>query len=117
MGKLSKKQIDKTLKSDEPIEYDKLRLDVLKSLVESRNIDCKPTKEVMVKTLIMDDEGKYIRPIEYQKQSDNKFMVGIDIRDSDNCREMGKLVEKGIAHRMNLYSNDRVYYISSQKLS
>ncbi len=116
MAKLSKKEINKTLKSDEPIDYEKLRLDVLKTLVESRNIECKQTKESMIKTLILDDEGKYIRPIEYQKQGDGKFIVGIDIRDSDNCREMGKLVEKGIAQRMNIYSNDRIFYLSNQKL-
>ncbi len=116
MGKMTKKEINKTLKSDEPIDYEKLRLDVLKSLIESRGIECKPTKEVMVKNLILDDEGKYIRPVEYEKQNDGKFMVGIDIRDSDNCREMGKLVEKGNAHRTNIYSNNRIYYISNQKL-
>lgn len=116
MAKMTKKEISKTLKSDEPIDYEKLRLDVLKSLVESRNIECKPTKDSMIKTLILDDEGKYIRPIDYQKQSDGKFIVGIDIRDSDNCREMGKLVEKGIAQRMNIYSNNRIYYLSNQKL-
>ena len=49
MGKSTKKEITDIIKSSEPIDYDKLRLDVLKSLVESRNIDCKQTKEEMVK--------------------------------------------------------------------
>jgi hypothetical protein len=64
----------------------------------------------------MDDEDKYIRPITYEKQPENKFMVGIDIRDQIHLIEMGKLVEKGRAQRMKLYSNNRVYYISNQKL-
>ena len=115
MGKMTKKQIADSLKSDEPIDYNKLRLDVLKNSVESRNIECKQTKEEMVKYLVMDDNDKYIRPIIYTKHADG-YMVGIDLRDSNNLIEMGKLVEKNIAYRMNLYSNDRIHYISKQKL-
>jgi len=67
--------------SDEPIEYEKLRLDVLKTLVDGRNIECKQTKDEMIKHLKLDDEGKYIRPVTYQKQSDETFIVGIAIND------------------------------------
>ncbi len=116
MGKMTKKQIANSLKSDEPIDYNKLRLDVLKNLVDTRNIECKQTKEEMIKYLIMDDNEKYVRPVTYQKQSDGKFIVGIDTRDSNSCREMGKLVEKGIAKSMSIYSNNRIHYISNQKL-
>ena len=98
------------------MDYDRLRLDVLKGLIEIRNIECKQSKEEMVKHLIMDDQGKYYRPVTYEKTSDGKFIVGIDIGDSDNCREMGKLVEKGIAQNMKLFANNRVHFISSQKL-
>jgi hypothetical protein len=70
----------------------------------------------MIKHLRMDDEGKYIRPITYEKQPENKFMVGIDIKDHIHMVEMGKLVEKGHAQRMGLYCNNRVHYISNQKL-
>ena len=116
MGKISKKDIQKTIESNEPIDYERLRLDVLKGLVESRNIECKQTKEEMVKHLIMDDQGKYFRNVTYQKLPDGRFIVGIDIGDSDNCREMGKLVEKGVAENMKLFSNNRVHFISNQKL-
>jgi hypothetical protein len=102
--------------SDEPIEYEKLRLDVLKSLVDGRNIECKQTKDEMIKHLKLDDEGKYIRPVTYQKQSDETFIVGIAINDGKNLFEMGKLVEKNIAKSMGLYCNDRIHYISKQKL-
>ena len=116
MSKISKKDIQKTVNSNESIDYEKLRLDVLKGLIEIRNIECKQTKEEMVKYLKMEDQGKYFRPVTYQKQPDGKFIVGIDIGDSDNCREMGKLVEKGIAENLRLYYDNRVHFISNQKL-
>lgn len=117
MSKISKKDIQRTINTNEPIDYEKLRLDVLKTLIDGRNIECKQNKDEMVKHLQMDDQGKYFRPITYQKSPDGKFIVGIDIGDSDNCREMGKLVEKGIAENLRLYCNNRVHFISNQKLS
>ncbi len=98
------------------IEYEKLRLDVLKGLIESRNIECKQTKEEIIKHLKLDDEGKYIRPITYQKLPDDTFIVGISLNDGKNLQEMGKLVEKNISKSMGLYCNDRIHYISKQKL-
>ena len=59
---------------------------------------------------------KEIRPVTYQKQSDETFIVGIAINDGKNLFEMGKLVEKNIAKSMGLYCNDRIHYISKQKL-
>lgn len=115
MSKVSKKQTSKTSETEKEIDYEKLRIDVLKTMIEDRNINCKHTKEVMVTYLKMDDEGKYIRPIEIEKSSDGKFIIKVDLRDSDTCREMGKLIEKGIAQRMNIYSNNKIYYISKQK--
>jgi hypothetical protein len=116
MSKTNKKDINIIDKSSESIDYNKLRLDILKDLIDGRGIECKQTKEEMIKYLRMDDEDKYIRPITYEKQPENKFMVGIDIRDQIHLIEMGKLVEKGHSQRMKLYCNNRVYYISNQKL-
>lgn len=116
MAKTTKRDIDIINKSSEPIDYDKLKLDVLKGLIDGRDIECKQTKEEMIKHLRMDDADKYIRPITYEKQPENKFMVGIDIKDHIHMVEMGKLVEKGHAQRMGLYCNNRVHYISNQKL-
>lgn len=97
------------------IEYENLRIDVLKSLIEDRNIECKQTKETMIKYLKMDDEGKYIRPFVTEKQPNGKFIIKVDLRDSQTCREMGKLVEKGQAKRMDLYCKNKIYYLSNQK--
>ena len=117
MAKVTKKSIRSFVESnDETIDYEKLRLDVLKGLVDSRCIECKNTKEEMIRNLKLDDQEKYIHPITYDKRPDGTFMVGIDPRDTKNCFEMGKFVEKGIAQRMNLYCNHRIHYISNQKL-
>lgn len=113
MSKIRKIQREEDI---ENVDYEKLRLDVLKGLVDSRNIECKQTKEEMIKHLKMDDEGKYIRPVTYQKQPDDTFIVGIALNDGKNLLEMGKLVEKNIAKSMSLYCNDRIHYISKQKL-
>jgi len=91
-------------------------LDVLKNLIDTRNIECKHTKEEMIKHLLLDDQGKYIRPVTYQKLPEGRFIVGIDIGDSDNCREMGKLVEKGVAENMKMYYDNRIHFTSNQKL-
>lgn len=113
MSKIKKIQREEDI---ENIDYEKLRLDVLKTLVETRNIECKQTKEEMIKYLKLDDEGKYIRPVTYQKQPDETFIVGIALNDGKNLQEMGKLVEKNIAKNMGLYCNNRIHYISKQKL-
>jgi hypothetical protein len=113
MRKTPKKEISKI--SENEIDYEKLRIDVLKTMIEERSIECKQTKESMISHLKKDDEGKYIRPVQYEKAPDGKFIVKVDLRDSDTCREMGRLIEKGVAQRMNIYSNNRIYYISKQK--
>jgi hypothetical protein len=49
------------------VDYDKLRLDVLKSLIDGRDIECKQTKEEIIKT-------KKIPP----KVIRNTFKMGIN---------------------------------------
>ena len=101
---------------EKEIIYEKLRLDILKLLVEGRNIDCKLKKDEMIKYLKLDDEEKYIRPVTYTKLRDGAFMIGIDIRDQENMSLIAKQIEKGIAKHSNLYSDDRIHYISKEKL-
>jgi hypothetical protein len=101
---------------EKEINYEKLRIDILKLLVESRNIDCKLKRDEMIKYLKLDDEEKYIRPVIYTKLKDGAFMVGIDIRDQESTNLMVKLIEKGIAKHSNLYCDDRIHYISKEKL-
>lgn len=97
------------------MDYSKLRLDVLTGLVDQRGITCKYKKEEMIKYLIMDDEGKYVRETTYEKQG-NLFLVGIDIKNTAHLNQMGKLVEKKDAYPSKMYASERIYYLSKQKL-
>ena len=102
--------------SIDQVDYEKLRVDVLKMLIDGRNIDCKQTKEEIIKHLKLDDEEKYVRPITYDKQPDGSFIVGIALNDTKSLNEMGQLVFKGIAKNIGMYANDRIHYNSKQKL-
>lgn len=97
------------------MDYSKLRLDILQNLIEERGIACKNKKEEMIKYLIMDDEGKYVRETTYEKQG-NLFLVGIDLKNTNHLLQIGKLVEKKDAYASKLYASFRIYYLSKQKL-
>jgi len=98
------------------IEYEKLRLDVLQKLIEERGIECKSNKTEIIKHLIMDDEGKYIRETTYEKYGKDMFLCGIDIKNQKHIMDMSKLIEKKEAKRFDMYSNNRIHYITKQKL-
>lgn len=97
------------------MDYSNLRLDVLTRLIDDRGITCKNKKDEMIKHLVMDDEGKYIRETTYEKW-EGRFLVGIDLKNQTHLIQMGKLVEKKEASPKGLYASDRVYFIASQKL-
>ena len=97
------------------MDYSSLRLDVLIKLIDERGITCKNKKDEIIKYLIMDDEGKYIRETTYEKQG-GRFLVGIDLKNQSHLNQMGKLVEKKEAHAKGLYASNRIYFISNQKL-
>ena len=100
------------------VDYNKLRLDVLEKLIQSRGIDCKIKKDEMVKMLKLDDEGKYRVPMgntTYEK-SEGGFNVGIDIKNHSDLVQIGKLVEKKDAKSLYRYSDNRVWFWSKQKL-
>jgi len=100
------------------VDYNKLRLDVLEKLIQSRGIDCKIKKDEMVKMLKLDDEGKYQAPVgntTYEK-SEGGFIVGIDIKNQSDLVQIGKLVEKKDAKSLNRYSDNRVWFWTKQKL-
>ena len=97
------------------MDYSKFRLDILQTLVDERGITCKNKKEEMIKYLIMDDEGKYVRETTYDKQG-NLFLVGIDLRNANHLLQMGKLVGKKDAYLSKMYASFRIYYLSKQKL-
>jgi hypothetical protein len=100
------------------VDYNKLRLDVLEKLIQSRGIDCKLNKTEMIRTLKLDDEGKYQTPMvntTYEK-SESGFNVGIDIKNHSDLVQIGKLVEKKDAKSLYRYSDNRVWFWSKQRL-
>jgi len=92
------------------VDYRKLRLDVLGKLVCSRQIECKDNRTDMVRQLLLDDQGLYIRKTTVEKDGDD-FLIGIDSGHHDLMVQMGKLIESGEAKR-SFYSYGRHYYIS-----
>jgi hypothetical protein len=99
------------------INYSKLRLDVLENIISDRGIECKLSKNEMVKHLLLDDEGKYVRETTYEKYGKDQFLVGIDLKNIKHSSEIGKLIEKGEAKRLNMYFDNRLHYITNIKLS
>jgi hypothetical protein len=100
------------------IEYSKLRLDVLEKLIQSRGIECKPKKDAMIKMLKLYDEGKYIVPLKetIHMKDGNGYSIGIDLKNKEHLHQVGKLIEKKDAKLLNRFSEERVWYWSSQKL-
>ena len=100
------------------VDYNKLRLDVLEKMIHQRGIECKMKKDEMIKMLKLDDEGKYVSPMNstvYEK-FDGGFNIGIDIRNHSDLVQVGKLIEKKDAKSLNRYSDNRLWYWSKQKL-
>ena len=97
------------------IEYDKLRLDILQRLIDERGINCRNNKTDMVRHLILDDEGKYIRETTYLKEGEG-FIIGIDIKNRDHQLQISKLIEKKDAKNLHRYCDNRIQYWSKQKL-
>lgn len=95
------------------IDYSKLRLDILQKLVAGRGIECKDTRNEMIKHLLLDDEGKYMRETTIEKYEKDKFLIGIDLSNHQQLVEMGKLVQSGEAKDTNMYYNCRKYFISN----
>ena len=102
----------------EIVDYSKLRLDVLEKIIYQRGIDCKLKKDEMIRMLKLYDEGKYVEPMletTYDKY-ESGFTIGIDLRNHTQLVQIGKLVEKREAKRLNRYASGRVYYWGPNKL-
>lgn len=102
-------------------EYEKLRLDILQQLIDSRSIPYKiykrenDTKNGIIELLKLDDSGKYIFETTTEKV-EGGYILGIDIRNQKHILEISKLIEKKEARNLNRYSDNRLQYWSSQKL-
>jgi hypothetical protein len=100
------------------VDYSKLRLDVLEKLIYSRSIECKMNKTEMIRTLKLDDEGKYFPPMKettYDK-SDGGYIIGIDLTNKSHLVQIGNLILKKEAKNLHRYSTGLLYYWAKQKL-
>lgn len=97
-------------------EYNKLRLDIIETMVEQRDIKCRKTKSEMIKHLLLDDEGKYIRETLYERYDKDTYSVGIDSRNRNELLKISKMVEKNEVNYMGLYQLHRIYFISKNKI-
>ena len=96
-------------------EYENLRLDVIRRLIDERGIECKDKKDEMIANLKLYDEGKYVLETTYVKDGDG-YIVGIDTSNRKHLNEIARLIEKKEAHTLNRFCNNRLQYYSKQKL-
>ena len=97
-------------------EYDNLRLDIIETMIEQRDIKCRKTKSEMIKHLLLDDSGKYIRETIYEKLDKDTYMIGIDPNNTPDMKLIGKMVEKNEIKYMGLYQLNRIYFESNIKI-
>jgi hypothetical protein len=75
-----------------------------------RDIVCKQTKEEMINSLILDDQGKWIYHTTQIKQKNGGYIVQIDYRNKMQLIEMSKNVEKRFCQTMGVYSVGKIWY-------
>ena len=105
------------MNTNKKINYDKLRPDVIERLINERGIVRNNTRADAIRKLKLYDDDKYIVETTYEKHEKTKFLVGIDARNWRELSEMGVLVERGNAKKLNYYSDDRLFYSSDIRLS
>jgi hypothetical protein len=67
-------------------------------------------REDMIKQLTFHDNEKYIYETLIEKNKSGSSNVGIDIHNTSELIEMGRLVDKGQAKRLGVYMAKRVWY-------
>ena len=70
----------------------------------------------MIKHLLLDDSGKYIRETIYEKLDKDTYMIGIDPNNTPDMKLIGKMVEKNEIKYMGLYQLNRIYFESNIKI-
>ena len=104
------------MKEIEPINYSKLRLDIIEKFINQRGIECANNRTDMIRQLKLDDEGKYFVETTYEKYDKTKWLVGIDSNHPTLITEVSKLLQKGEAIRLNYCANNRLYFVLNEKL-
>ena len=96
--------------------YDNLRLDILETMIEQRDIKCRKSKADMIKHLLLDDDGKYIRETLYEKVDNETYLIGIDTMNTPHMKVISKMIERGEVRYAGLYQLNRTYFISKEKI-
>ncbi len=109
---MKKKNDDEKVVND----YEKLRLDIIENMIEQRDIKCRKSKSEMIKHLLLDDDGKYIRETLYERFDKETYSVGVDTRNHNDLSILCKMVEKNEIRYMGLYQLNRIYFISNNKI-
>ena len=104
------------MEEKEPINYSKLRIDIIEKLINQRGIECANNRTDMIRQLKLDDEGKYLVETTYERHEKNQYLVGIDINHPTLILEVSRLLQKGEAIRMNYSANNRLYFVVNEKL-
>jgi hypothetical protein len=91
-------------------DYQKMKTPDLKKEIDHRDIKCKMVREDMIKQLTLHDNEKYIYETVVEKNKSGSSNVGIDIHNTNELIEMGRLVEKGLAKRLGIFMAKRVWY-------
>jgi hypothetical protein len=89
-------------------ELQKLNLVELKNLCKKEGLNFDKSREELIFAL-----DEYFKPMrvktESQKKSPKLKIKGVKLSESEQLAEMGKLVEKKLAHRL-YYTNDTIYF-------
>jgi hypothetical protein len=101
-----------TQTEEKSYDYTKLRLDVIESLINHREIECKNNRTDMIRHLLLFDEGKYVRETTVEKYESDKFLIGIDASNQDLMVIMCGMVQRNEAKKV-YYTNCRHYFISN----
>ena len=101
-----------TQTEEKTYNYSKLRLDVIESLINHREIECKDNRTDMIRHLLLYDEGKYVRETIVEKYEKDKFLIGVDSANRELMIQMSKLIESREAKRAH-YTNSRHYFITN----
>jgi hypothetical protein len=89
-------------------EIEKLSLVELKNVCKKEGLNFDKSREELIFAL-----DEYFKPMrvktEPQKKSQKLKIKGVKLSESEQLAEMGKLVEKKLAHRL-YYANDTIYF-------
>lgn len=97
------------------MNYLKMKLADLKKLADEHEIPTNQSKDNLIKDLELVEKDKYLKSTTCEKYGNSEYLIGVDIKNHIKLVACGKFVENGEMKRANMYSSDRVYFISTFK--